>query len=411
MSSHRDDPAASGPGVAGRPFGFTLVEVLVVFVIVAALIGLLLPAVQGARESARLLACRNRVQQLAKAVLHHEIALRHYPSGGWGPNWLSVAERGSDSGQPGGWTYSVLPYVESTDVRNVIADVDASTATNAYLLLVASPLEIFSCPSRRPARVVALAAPGSYRTPFTSTLAVQQGTLTDYAANGGSTATCPPISILERALSFVSSDTKVTFCHVPPGNAGNFQTQSLAISATEQGHGDHDGDHIGPCFTCDDDMTGIASDPQSLAQGDSWRAIQPLGRLVLPDSGIPDLQDGILHRMSRITTTSVRDGTSNTYLLGEKYVAADRYAAGSDAGDNRVMFAGYSSNNVRWAYDPPAQDEQGVSRPNVFGSGHRGGWNVALADGSTRTVAFTIDLDVHRGLAARADGRGGLPGD
>jgi hypothetical protein len=131
-------------------------------------------------------------------------------------------------------------------------------------------------------------------------------------------------------------------------------------------------------------MATIAVDPDSLAEGDRWRRIEPFGRLVLPDGGIPDLRDGVVPRMSRVQASAIRDGLSSTCLLGEKYVAANR-SVGGDAGDNRVLLAGYSSSTVRWAYDPPAQDAIGQSRPNVFGSGHRAGWNVAFADGRPAT--------------------------
>jgi prepilin-type N-terminal cleavage/methylation domain-containing protein len=402
--------ATAGRHAGPQAPGFTLVELLVVVALVAVLVALLLPAVQACRETARLQSCRNNVRQLAAATLHVESATGHFPSGGWGPNWLGVAERGSDAAQPGGWTYSVLPYLDANQLHEFVTGVDATTAAAAYQQMVSTPLAVFSCPGRRPAQVVSLPASVSYSTAV-GVLALQVGTVGDYAASGGSTATCPPIALLEQAIKVVACNTKVTFCHVPQGNSCNYQTQSLSLSATEQGHADHDGDHIGPCYSCDDDMAAIAVNPQSLTEGDTWRALVPLARLALPDNGIPDLQDGIVHRMSRVTSAIVRDGLSNTYLIGEKYVAANRYTSASDAGDNRVLFAGYSSSNVRWAYDPPAQDQVGVSRPNVFGSPHRAGWNVSFTDGSVRTMEFDVDATVHAGLAARDDGRIARPMD
>jgi hypothetical protein len=42
-----------------------------------------------------------------------------------------------------------------------------------------------------------------------------------------------------------------------------------------------------------------------------------MGRLVLPDGGIPDMQTGLIHRMSQIKSVQVKDGMAYTYLLGE----------------------------------------------------------------------------------------------
>lgn len=400
-STHARDDGRHGAGPAAA--GYTLVELLVVFGAVGTIAAMVLPAVQGVREAARAAACRNHVKQIAFAVLAHEHSMGHLPSGGWGPTWLGVAERGGDSGQPGSWIYAVLPYLEAGTVHDTVAGTTAATSAAAYRACAASPVASFTCPSRRQAEVRRLPPGVTYRTPFDAALTIPAGAVSDYAANGGSYATCPPLSLLEKAAAYVDDSTKVTFCHVPGNDPKKQNTQSLSLSATEQGHDGHDLDHIGPCLVCGNDMATIAIDPTSLAQGDQWRRIDPLGRLVLPDGGIPDLQDGIVARMSQVRADSIGDGLSNTYLVGEKYLAVDRYD-GTDAGDDRAMIAGYSSGTVRWAYDPPAQDAAGRSQANVFGSAHRGGWNVAFADGSVRMLRFEIDPALHRSLAARADG-------
>ena len=62
--------------------GFTLVELLVVIGIIALLVALLLPAVQGARESARRTNCLNKMKQLGLGVLGYESQNGVLPPGG-----------------------------------------------------------------------------------------------------------------------------------------------------------------------------------------------------------------------------------------------------------------------------------------------------------------------------------------
>ncbi len=100
------------------------------------------------------------------------------------------------------------------------------------------------------------------------------------------------------------------------------------------------------------------------------------------------------------------DGQSQTYLVGEKYLNPDHYDTGGDLGDNETTFIGYDWDTVRWAVPGryPQQDQSGWSDYHAFGSAHAGGFNMALADGSVRSINFDIDLVTHQRLANRRDG-------
>ena len=78
-----------------RNAGFTLVELLVVITIIGILMGMVVPAVQNAREQARRITCANNLGQIGKAAQNHLSKYGFYPSGGWGSQWIGDPDAGA----------------------------------------------------------------------------------------------------------------------------------------------------------------------------------------------------------------------------------------------------------------------------------------------------------------------------
>ena len=121
-----------------KQHGFTLVELLVVIAIIGTLMGLLLPAVQSAREAGRRNTCSNNLNQLGKAVIAFDGQRNFIP--GW--RNANIASNVTGTTAPTySWPVPLLPNLERRDIYN------AGSGNSGNLTGFTPYIGIFMCPS------------------------------------------------------------------------------------------------------------------------------------------------------------------------------------------------------------------------------------------------------------------------
>ncbi len=360
-------PRLGGPTHA---YGFTLVELLVVIAIIGILVALLLPAIQAAREAARRAQCVSNIKQLGLAAHNYLSAKKDVLPAG-------LIQEFKVPGGNQGRTFFIylMPYMENQALYDNWGFGAPGNLPSANCATEQSPaatiIPTLLCPSDNPAEkvtyITASSGSSGNGSPFTGFFSV-----TSYAGNHGTKSYYPAAS----ATGNVSTDNGMFYI--------------VALPA---------GSNAGVCYP---------------------RAGKPC---VQPDKGV--------------AYKSVTDGTSKTFLFGERYnydPIFDAMYDKSPASTNGLRIHQFAlwgwmgdfkgtAHATRSAGDSPSF--QGVinrqcpascltgsgnqyqcedDRLQTWGSGHPGGANFVMADGSSRFVTDSIAPAVLVALSTRGAG-------
>jgi len=329
-----------------RRHAFTLIELLVVMAIIAVLVGLLLPAVQRAREAAYRIECKNNMRMFGVGCQLHMATLGYLPPcGRFGQPALSpaippgrstryyTADAQADLSpqlpivgkyQQWSWQYQLLPYIEQDNLWRQNQQAGNTAQTDSQI--VASPVKILACPSRR------IASPRQ--------VGPNQVFMSDYVMNGGTT------------------DPGTT---IPP----TYPTNTVLFN-------------------------GLA---QPLIVQGGQVSIQTVSLSQVPDG----LSNTVLFGEKYVPSTI--DGINDV---------GDQDGAFSWFNPDTVRFALMQPRQDDSTTN--AQVAQAVSNPQVgnfaaypFGAAHPAAMNVAMCDGSVRVMRYSVDLQVFRYGCGRND--------
>ena len=349
--------------------GFTLVELLVVIAIIGILVGLLLPAVQAAREAARRMQCQNNSKQLILASHNFHDVHKGFPLG-------AEFEVGTS------WSALILPYMEQSNLYNLMTFQEDSGGN--YQWAIGLP----GIPGEQ-----ALNNP-SFNTYFRNLYVCEQKV---------STFRCPSSAFPEAAAD-ISGDNWIVQKRAPSNYLGCVSGKMIndrrrqTVAAPWGGSG----------------ATEVISDMDGIF-------IQKMNHQRIKFNGK-------CYGLISVNMASITDGTSNTIAIGEAesdlnvvpdmgvirennastFGRKDHWPYGGDDVDTNNqgdMSEHLGSTGVRMNLKPVAPGSDAFAAYEIsFGSRHVGGANFALADGSVRYLADSIDLTAYSQLGTRNGG-------
>ncbi|MBU4398359.1 MAG: DUF1559 domain-containing protein [Planctomycetes bacterium] len=287
--------------------------------------------------------CKNNLKQLALGCLNHENATGRFPTGGWGWGWTGDADRNNDWRQPGGWLYNILPYVEQQALHDAgLGSAVTAERRNAIAQSCMTPLTLMNCPTRRQA---------------------------------------------------------ITYPDLYIGPPGSYRTTTIgSITTTLAARPDYAANASDTLPASPGWLPDNRGDPGMDPPPTYWRDSENMYRFTR--------YTGICYHRSEISMADVSDGTSNTYLVGEKYLNPDYYFTGQDWSDNENLLVGWDNDQYRLGQHYYGQDRAGYGGFGLegFGSAHANGFQMAFCDGSVQMMNYTIDPETHRRLCNRKDG-------
>jgi prepilin-type N-terminal cleavage/methylation domain-containing protein len=139
---------------------------------------------------------------------------------------------------------------------------------------------------------------------------------------------------------------------------------------------------------------GWGPGPGSLQAGENWGGWPAM-----------ELATGIIANHAVYGLGQISDGTTKTYLVGEKYLLPQHYDNGRSLGDDQSVYSGDERDVVRFTLGLiPSQDRPGLEDTWGFGSAHSAGFHMSMCDGSVQTIGYGIAPITHRLLSNRSDG-------